>query len=138
MPAVVADTHAIVWYLTNSPRLSPAAAKAFDDASAAGDSILIPSISLVELTYLVEKGRVPAEARKRLVDALAQPGGPYELAPLDGRVAAAVELIDRSVVPGRRKPLHAELPAWRPSTQKGHFFLDLEGQSRSLPNESQS
>ena len=84
MPAVVADTHAIVWYLTNSPRLSPAAAKAFDDASAAGDSILIPSISLVELTYLVEKGRVP---------------GPYELAPLDGRVAAAVELIDRSVVP---------------------------------------
>src|ERR1039458_7582136 len=100
MPAVVADTHAIVWYLTNSPRLSPAAAKAFDDASAAGDSILIPSISLVELTYLVEKGRVPAEARKRLVDALAQPGGgPYELAPLDGRVAAAVELIDRSVVP---------------------------------------
>ena len=94
MPAVVADTHAIVWYLTNSPRLSPAAAKALDDASAAGDSILIPSISLVELTYLVEKGRVPAEARKRLVDALAQPGGPYELAPLDGRVAAAVELID--------------------------------------------
>ena len=81
------------------PRLSPAAAKAFDDASAAGDSILIPSISLLELTYLVEKGRVPAEARKRLVDALAQPGGPYELAPLDGRVAAAVELIDRSVVP---------------------------------------
>jgi PIN domain nuclease of toxin-antitoxin system len=94
MPAVVADTHAIVWYLTNSPRLSPATAKALDDASAAGDSILIPSISLVELTYLVEKGRVPAEARKRLVDALAQPGGPYEWAPLDGRVAAAVELID--------------------------------------------
>ena len=99
MPAVVADTHAIVWYLTNSPRLSTATAKALDDASAAGDSILIPSISLVELTYLVEKGRVPAEARKRLVDALAQPGGPYELAPLDGRVTAAVELIDRSVVP---------------------------------------
>ena len=31
MPAVVADTHAIVWYLTNSPRLSPAAAKALLD-----------------------------------------------------------------------------------------------------------
>jgi PIN domain nuclease of toxin-antitoxin system len=95
MAVVVADTHAAVWYLTNSPRLSSAAAKALDDASAAGDSILIPAISLVELTYLVEKGRVPAEARKRLVDALAEPGGPYELAPLDGHVAAAVELIDR-------------------------------------------
>ena len=99
MAVVVADTHAAVWYLTNSPRLSSAAAKALDDASAAGDSILIPSISLVELTYLVEKGRVPAEARKRLVDALAEPDGPYELAPLDGLVAAAVELIDPSVVP---------------------------------------
>src|SRR5260370_34997483 len=99
VPAVVADTHAIVWYFSNSPRLSPAAAKALDDASAAGDPILIPSISLVELTYLVEKCRVPAEARKRLVDALAQLGGPYELAPLDGRVAAAVELIDRNGVP---------------------------------------
>jgi PIN domain nuclease of toxin-antitoxin system len=99
MATVVADTHAAVWYLTNSPRLSSAAAKALDNASAAGDSILVPSISLVELTYLVEKGRVPAEARKRLVDALADPDGPYELAPLDGRVAAAVELIDRDVVP---------------------------------------
>jgi PIN domain nuclease of toxin-antitoxin system len=99
MAVVVADTHAAVWYLSNSPRLSSAAAKALDGASAAGDAILIPSISLVELTYLVEKGRIPAEARQRLVDALAEPGGPYELAPLDGDVAAAVELIDRSVVP---------------------------------------
>ena len=99
MATVVADTHAAVWYLTNSPRLSSAAAKALDNASAAGDSILVPSISLVELTYLVEKGRVPAEARKRLVDALAEPDGPYQLAPPDGRVAAAVELIDRDVVP---------------------------------------
>src|SRR3954471_909256 len=99
MAAVVADTHAPVWYLANTPCLSSAAAKAFDEASAAGDPILIPAISLVELTYLVEKGRVPAEARQRLVDALADPDGPYELAPLDGRVAAAVESIDRSVVP---------------------------------------
>ena len=99
MPAVVADTHSAIWYLANDPKLSAAAAKALDGASVAGDPILIPSISLVELTYLVEKGRVPAEARKRLVDALAQPDGPYELAPLDGRVVAAVELIDRSVVP---------------------------------------
>jgi hypothetical protein len=43
-----------------------------------------PSISLLELTYLVEKGRLPAGARKRLVDALGESGGPYELVPLDG------------------------------------------------------
>src|ERR1017187_3593559 len=99
MAAVVADTHAAVWYLTNSPRLSPGAARALDGASAAGDSIIIPSISLVELPYLVEKGRLPSMARQRLVDAISQQNGPYELAPLDGRVAAAVELIDRNRVP---------------------------------------
>src|SRR5262245_52126235 len=99
MAAVVADTHTAVWYLMNSPRLSRAAANALDQASAAGDAILIPSISLVELTYLVEKGRVPAEARQRLVDAIAQTNGPFELAPLDRRVADAVGLIDRNIVP---------------------------------------
>ena len=99
MATVVVDTHAAVWYLANSSKLSQAAAKTLDEASASGDSIFIPSIVLVELTYLVEKGRLPSEARKRLVDALSQVDGPFELAPLDAGVAAAVELIDRNLVP---------------------------------------
>jgi PIN domain nuclease of toxin-antitoxin system len=99
MPSVVADTHAAVWYLSNDRRLSRAAGSAMDEANAGGDPILIPAISLVELTYLVEKGRVPALARQRLVEAMADPDGPYELVALDGVVADAVERIDRSAVP---------------------------------------
>ena len=99
MAAIVADTHAAIWYLTDNPKLSEAAARALDEASASGDPIFIPSISLVELTYLVEKGRIPSDARKKLVDVLALPDSRYELAPLDGAVAAAVELIDRNLVP---------------------------------------
>ncbi len=99
MPALVADTHAIIWYLADDPRLSPTAATALDRASASGDPILIPSITLVELTYLVEKGRLPAASRERLIEALADPDGPYELAPLDGDVAEAVQRIDRAAVP---------------------------------------
>jgi PIN domain nuclease of toxin-antitoxin system len=99
MPAIVADTHAIIWYLADDPRLSPSAAGALDRASASGDPILIPSITLVELTYLVEKGRLPAAARHRLVEALADADGPYQLAPLDGEVAEAVQRIDRAAVP---------------------------------------
>jgi PIN domain nuclease of toxin-antitoxin system len=71
----------------------------FDDATASGDPILIASITLVELTYLVEKGRLPGAARRRLVAALADPEGPYQLAPLDTSVAEAVERIDRAAVP---------------------------------------
>ena len=99
MAAVVTDTHAVVWYLANSPKLSATAMAALDAATASGDPILIPAISLVELTYLVEKGRIPPEARTWLLDILALPNGPFELASLDGQVAAAVELIDRNTVP---------------------------------------
>lgn len=99
MAPVVADTHAAIWYLADNPKLSPAAAEALDEASAAGVSILIPLIVVVELTYLVEKGRLPSEARERLLEALSQVDGPYELAPLDAGVATAVELIERNLVP---------------------------------------
>ena len=99
MAAIVADTHAALWYLTDNPKLSAAAALALDAASASGDPILIPSISLVELTYLAEKGRLPAEARRRLVEALGDPEGPCELADLDAQVADAVERIDRNTIP---------------------------------------
>jgi PIN domain nuclease of toxin-antitoxin system len=99
MASVVADTHAAVWYLANDPRLSRIAGQAMDETTAAGDRILIPAISLVELTYLVEKGRLPQSARQRLIDAVTDPEGPYDLVPLDQIVAEAVERIDRAVVP---------------------------------------
>ena len=47
-----------VWYLADDPRLSASAARALDDATRSGDPILVPSITLVELTYLVEKDRM--------------------------------------------------------------------------------
>jgi predicted nucleic acid-binding protein len=70
MPAVVVDTHSIVWYLSTDPRLSTKAADALDSATAAGERIHVPSICLVELTYLVEKRRRPIAARDRLIRAL--------------------------------------------------------------------
>jgi len=90
MPAVVVDTHAIVWYLSADPRLSANAADALDSATAAGERIHVPSICLVELTYLVEKGRLPSAARDRLIDALDDPATPCLLAPLDRAVSNAV------------------------------------------------
>jgi PIN domain nuclease of toxin-antitoxin system len=58
MSAIVSDTHALVWYLNNSPRLSLAAGLAFEQAQTSGDLIYIPSIVIVELRYIVEKRRV--------------------------------------------------------------------------------
>lgn len=59
MSGVVADTHAILWYLRAPERLSASALTAFRTAEAAGSPIYLPSISVVELIYLVEKQRIP-------------------------------------------------------------------------------
>ncbi len=51
----VADTHAIFWYLVDSPRLSNAASTIFDKADAGGAVIYLPAIVLAELYFLNEK-----------------------------------------------------------------------------------
>jgi hypothetical protein len=43
------------------------------DAAVGGDSIFLPSICLVELTYLTERVRVPVEAMKRLRESVDDP-----------------------------------------------------------------
>jgi PIN domain nuclease of toxin-antitoxin system len=99
MRGVVADTHTIVWYLSQDSRLSSAAHEALTATTTGGDLIHIPSICLVELTYLTEKGRLPAAARDTLITALDDPAGPCSLAPLDRPVAEALQLIQRTEVP---------------------------------------
>jgi len=81
MPAVAVDTHAIVWYLANDTRLSSTASEALDLATAAGDAIHVPSICLVKLIYLVEKGRLPSVPRERLIRALDDPDTACRLRP---------------------------------------------------------
>ena len=87
MPAVAVDTHAIVWYLSADRRLSARAADVLDSATAAGQFIHVPSICLVELTYLIEKGRLPGGGTRSVDWALDDPATPCLLAPLDRRTA---------------------------------------------------
>jgi PIN domain nuclease of toxin-antitoxin system len=54
---------------------------------------------MVELTYLVEKGRLPGAARDRLVQALDDAATPCLLAPLDRTVADALQSVSRVDVP---------------------------------------
>ena len=53
----------------------------------------------MELTYLVEKCRLPAVARDRLIQALDDPETSCVLAPLDRTIADAVQFVSRSEVP---------------------------------------
>jgi predicted nucleic acid-binding protein len=61
--------------------------------------IYVPAICLVELVYLVEKNRLPAIARERLLAALDDPERPPRLVPMDRAVVDAVELVSRNELP---------------------------------------
>jgi PIN domain nuclease of toxin-antitoxin system len=54
----VADTHALVWHLTDRRRLGRAAERAFRSADVARSLCYVPAISLVEISLLYEKGRL--------------------------------------------------------------------------------
>ncbi|MBF8300420.1 MAG: domain nuclease, partial [Acidobacteria bacterium] len=70
MIAGVADTHAALWYLLGSPRLSAPARAFMDNAARAGHAIALSTISLAEIVYLVEKSRLPESAYQDLTAAL--------------------------------------------------------------------
>jgi PIN domain nuclease of toxin-antitoxin system len=99
MVAVVADTHAIVWYLRESAKLSQAAIAAFDGATSAGDPIYVSAISLVEVAYLAEKYRLPKVAFEQLIEALSNSGTGLTIAPLDITIAQTLSQIPRDIVP---------------------------------------
>ena len=59
----------------------------------------VASISVIEVTYLVEKGRLPESALQTLRDALADPSFGLVAVALDLRVADALRRISRNDVP---------------------------------------
>src|SRR6266850_6916694 len=61
----VSDTHALLWYLINSPALGANARLAFDEADAGQALIYIPAIVIAELYYLNEKKGRPLDFRTK-------------------------------------------------------------------------
>lgn len=95
----IADTHALVWYLLNDPRLSTAAKAAFTTAAAQGQLIGIPTISIVEIIYLTEKGRIPQAALTSLQSQLSSQQTVLQVISLDEAVSFRVQQINRTTVP---------------------------------------
>jgi PIN domain nuclease of toxin-antitoxin system len=70
MAALAVDTHALVWYVEGSPHLSATALAALQTAAALGEPIYVSSVCLVEIAYLIEKGKLPAPLFDRIVQLL--------------------------------------------------------------------
>jgi PIN domain nuclease of toxin-antitoxin system len=61
MKFYVTDTHALFWYLINSPLLGADANAAFDEADNGQALIYVPAIVLAELYFLNEKKQQPLD-----------------------------------------------------------------------------
>lgn len=99
MSAVVADTHALLWYLNNDPLLSVSARVAFENAENTGQPIYVPSIVIVEIRYLVEKGTITEAEYQTTLTLLRDPATALTVVPLDTDGADALKQIARADVP---------------------------------------
>jgi PIN domain nuclease of toxin-antitoxin system len=95
----VADTHALIWYAYADAQLSLTALATFESAAAEGEQIGFSAISLVEMVYLVEKGRIRVEALDQLLAAIDNPDSVLIELPVDCTVAAAMQQVSRDQVP---------------------------------------
>ncbi|MEB3147564.1 MAG: type II toxin-antitoxin system VapC family toxin [Sphaerospermopsis sp.] len=99
MTSVVADTHTLIWYVFDLQRLSEAALTALEQTVNTGNPIYISAITVIEIAYLVEKGRFAEEVLTRILNALDDPNVGIILVPLDRNISGAIRQIDRVTVP---------------------------------------
>lgn len=99
MAAVVADTHAVIWYLLDQQTLSHDANAAIEQAVEAGDPIYLSTISFIDVIYLVEKARLPLKALERLNTALDSPNAALVCVPITVEISRTLGQISREAVP---------------------------------------
>lgn len=99
MASVVADTHAVLWYLENSPRLSEQARSHIADAIQSGFPIFVASITIVEITYLVDKRRLTPDQLAIIKDVLRRPDSAFVVVPLTHAIAETLSRVRIDEVP---------------------------------------
>ena len=60
----VADTHALLWWFTDSPKISPKASLIFGQCERGDGIIFVPSIVIAEALSIFDKKRVAFDFRK--------------------------------------------------------------------------
>ena len=95
----VVDTHAVIWYLFADERISATARTTIEETAAGGDQIAFSSITLAEIVYLSEKGRIDSATLDRLLMAVDGEDAVLIEVPFDRHVAQALRKVERSQVP---------------------------------------
>lgn len=98
MDDIVIDTHIVIWHFSDPSLFSKPAETAIDKAETGG-VIFISAITIVELIYLTEKGKIPGDVLDLLRSALEDSTTAFRLIELDQEIADEVSNIPRVAVP---------------------------------------
>lgn len=93
MIVAIADTHTVIWYLFSDRRLGAAASAFIDKAAEDGEHIGVSAISIAEMVYLIEKGRIPMGTIQDLYAATRNPRAVLQHIPLGDEVAVSMSQI---------------------------------------------
>ena len=99
MKRYVTDTHPLIWALGSDPQLSSKARSVFAEADAGQAVIIIPPIVAIEMIYLSEKDRIPAQLVDDLLAKISKPDLSYRLGELNASVITALRQLSRRLIP---------------------------------------
>jgi len=99
MISAIADTHTVIWYLYDDTRISEKAKKLIETNKEQGNQIGISIITLVEIVYLIEKGRIKKDAFTKLNSELKDNQSVLVEIPLTNRIVIELAKIDRKSIP---------------------------------------
>jgi PIN domain nuclease of toxin-antitoxin system len=99
MTSLVVDTHRLIWYLTDPHQLSVDAEAALDEAESSGGSTFVSAITLVEVRYLIDKGKMTEEVFEAIQTALQDKNTSIRLASLNLSIANTIQQVAREQIP---------------------------------------
>src|ERR671933_1062328 len=94
----VADTHAVIWYIFGDARLSVSARNTIEQIAAEGNQVAFSSITLAEIVYLSERGRIDAATIDRLLRAVDGENAVLAEVPFDRNIAQSLMRVERSAL----------------------------------------
>ena len=99
MTSLVLDTHSVIWYLNNSSRLSSTARQAIRLAIEQGFPVYVSAITIAEVVYLAEKGRIARRELEDLLIAIHRSDSGLVALPFDLALAEMLPKVPREIVP---------------------------------------
>ena len=98
MLRAVADTHAVIWYIFADSRLSVTARTTIEQIAAEGNQVAFSSITLAEIVYLSEWGRINSATLDLLLREVESDDALLVEIPFDRNIALSLRQIPDRII----------------------------------------